>query len=195
MEELPALLTEMDAVILATGSQTPVVDEAMLAAARVGSTRPLTLVDIGIPPQADSHLDGVAGARLFNLDWFTTTGFGQRPQGREALRQAQEIVEEGVRRVAEWHAIRRFSGLFDSCVVLSDEYKSRIIPDVLRNELPGLTAEQQRQVFSAMHRVFTNYSEGIFQTLYRELNEYTGSEPAPAESAAAKPSQTREEAA
>jgi glutamyl-tRNA reductase len=135
------------------------------------------LVDIGIPPQADAHLDGVAGTKLFNLDWFTTTGFGQRPQGREAIRQAQDIVEEGVRRVAEWASVRRYSALFDSCVTLTEDYKARIIPDILKAELGGFTTEQQRQIFTSVHRLLTDYSESIFQTLSRELNDYSSPTP------------------
>ena len=129
-------------------------------------------MDIGIPPQADAIVDGLSGVHLFNLDWFTTTGFGVRPQGREALRQAQQIVEEGVRRVAEWASVRQFSGLFDSCDVLTSEFMARIIPEILRDNLGGLTTEQQRQVFTSMHRLLTSYSEGIYQTLSRELTQY-----------------------
>jgi glutamyl-tRNA reductase len=172
MSELSRLLREMDAVVLATGSSGTVVGEQLVIEARKDATHPLILVDIGIPPQAEAHTDGVAGTKLFNLDWFTTTGFGQRPQGREALRQAQDIVEEGVARVAEWANVRKFSGLFDSCVTLTEDYKTRVIPDLLRTDLHALTPEQQRQVFTSMHRLLTDYSEGIFQTLSRELNDY-----------------------
>lgn len=172
LSELPRLLREMDAIVLATGSQSAVVTEAMVREARAGVTTPLTLIDIGIPPQAESQIDGVANTHLFNLDWFTTTGFGQRPQGREALRQAQGIVEEGVRRVAEWASIRKFSGLFDSCVVLTEEYKTRIVPDVLQKDLQGFTNEQQRQIYDSVHKLLTGYSEDIFQTLSRELTQH-----------------------
>jgi glutamyl-tRNA reductase len=177
LTELPRLLREMDAIVLATGSNAPVVTEEMLREARAGIEKPLTLVDIGIPPQADSQLEGIANTRLFNLDWFTTTGFGQRPQGREALRQAQDIVEEGVRRVTEWASIRKFSGLFDSCVILTEEYKTRIIPDVLQKDMSGLTTEQQKQIFDSVHKLLTEYSEGIFQTLSRELTHHENATP------------------
>ena len=111
----------------------------MIESIRAGLTKPLVLVDIGIPPQVDATVDGIAATKLFNLDWFTTTGFGQRPQGREALRQAQQIVEEGIRRVAEWASIRQFSELFDSCDILTEDYKTRIIPDMLSRTSAGLS--------------------------------------------------------
>lgn len=168
--DLPFLVRDMDAIILATGASNPVIDESLLSVARGNAERPLVLVDIGIPPQADD-VDGVAGTRLFNLDWFATTGFGQRPQGREALRQAQEIVEEGVKRMAEWTNVRRYSALFDSCVTLTEDFKTRIMQEVVRTELSSLTPEQQKLVQSSMHRLLTEYSEGIFEALNRELSE------------------------
>lgn len=171
-EELPRLLATCDAIVVATGAGRPVIEAEALRSAReaVGSNR-LVLVDLGIPPQVETECDGVAGTALFNLDWFTTTGFGQRPAAREALQQANTIVDEGVRRVAEWVAVRRWSGLFDSCVVLTDQYKSQVVPELLRGELAGLPPEQQRLVSSAMHRLLTQYSEGIFQTLSRALHQ------------------------
>jgi glutamyl-tRNA reductase len=172
LDSLPTLLREMDAIVLATGAETPVVTEPLIAGVRAESKKPLVLVDIGIPPQADATTEGVAGVKLFNLDWFTTTGFGQRPQGREALRQAQQIVEEGIRRVAEWASIRQFSDLFDSCDILTEEYKTRIIPDMLKQDFGSLPPEHQRQVFDSMHRLLTSYSEGIYQTLSRKLTHY-----------------------
>jgi glutamyl-tRNA reductase len=170
LDRLPNLLQEMDAIVLATGAGAPVVTAELLEAARARVDRPLVLIDIGIPPQADD-VDGVAQTRLFNLDWFAKTGFGQRPHAREALKHALQIVEEGVQRVAEWTNIRRYSGLFDSCVTLTEDFKARIIPDVVKAELQGLPPEQQKLVHTSMHRLLTAYSESIFEALNRELSE------------------------
>ena len=170
LDDLPRLLRELDVLILATGASLPVVEKETLKAARAQADRDLVLIDIGIPPQADD-VDGVARTRLFSLDWFTSTGFGQRAHAREALRQAQDIVEEGVQHVAEWMNVRRYSTLFDSCVTLTEEFKTRIIPDVMKKELATLPPEQQKLVHSSMHRLLTAYSEGVFETLNRELSE------------------------
>lgn len=172
LEELGSLLSAMDVVVLATGAPMPVVDVEPLDRARSGLARPLVIVDLGIPPQADVACEGVAGTFLFNLDWFTQTGFGQKPQAREALRQAQEIVEEGVREVADWTSVRRYSGLFDSLVALADQHKQHGIPDTLRADLSVLSAEHQRLVAGVMHRMLTSYAEGVFETVARELVEH-----------------------
>ncbi len=132
---------------------------------------PLVLVDIGIPPQVEPTCEGVQGTRLFGLDWFTTTGFGQRPQAKQALRQAEAIVDEGVRRVAAWTNVRRYSTLFDSLESLSNAHKQQGIPEALNGELSVLSAEHQRLVADAMHRLLTSYSKGVFQTVTRALSE------------------------
>lgn len=170
-ENLAELVSASDAVVVATGARTPVLDEIFLAAARSRHGRDLVLVDLGIPPQVATEVETLPGVRLYNLDWFAASGFGQRPQAKEALKKAQEIVEEGVDRVAAWTSVRRFSGLFDSCVMLTDHFKSQRIPEVLKSELGSLSPAHQRAVFSAMHDLMTQYSEGIFQTLNRELND------------------------
>lgn len=169
LDRLPELLRDCDGIVLATGAASPVIDAAMIESARGDDARPLVLVDIGIPPQAAAEIDGQRGVRLFNLDWFTTTGFGQRPQARTALQEAHQLIESGVERLAEWTEVRRYSSLFDSCVALTDDYKTRVLPDVLETELSSFTPEQRRLVFDSMHRVLTSYSEGLFQTLNREL--------------------------
>lgn len=168
---LDGLLREMDAVVVATGSSHPVVGEEALGQALSGLARSLVLVDLGIPPQVEATCDGALGTRLFNLDWFTTTGFGQRPQAKEALKHAQEIVEEGVRKLAAWTSVRRYSSLFDSLVTLANAHKQQGIPEALKDGLSVLSAEHQRLVADAMHELLTSYSEGVFQTVTRELIE------------------------
>lgn len=172
LDELPRLVREMDAIIFATGAPGTVLHAPDLAVARVGTERPLVLVDVGIPPQVAPACQEVPGVSVFNLDWFTTTGFGQEPRHREAISQAHEIIEDGVLRVAEWSRVRRYSGLFDSCAALAERFKEQELPQLFRDELSTLSAEQQRLVYGSIHKLFTSYTEGLFETLSRELNEH-----------------------
>ncbi len=172
LERLPELLATQDAVVLATGAPGAIVDEALLRAAARTNGHPLVLVDLGIPPQVDVVCQGVAGARLFNLDWFSSTGFGQKPAAREALRQAQGIVEEGVVRLGAWTRTRRHAQLFDQLVTLAQQHKGRAIPDVIRAKLPTLAREQQRAVADAMHDLLTDYADSVFAAVNSALAQH-----------------------
>lgn len=167
--ELDGLLRECDALVFATGAFGPVLDRERLERARGTERRPLVIVDLGIPPQVEPDVTAVPGVVLRNLDWFTQSGFGQVPEDKVALEAADRIVDEGVRRLAGWTSVRRFSGLFDSCVILTDRFKAQVIPEAIRGELGALSPEQQRAVFTTMHRVLTEYSEGVFENLSRAL--------------------------
>jgi glutamyl-tRNA reductase len=167
--QLDALLRESDAIVFATAAVGPVLDRERLERARGADRRPLVVVDLGIPPQVEPDVDTLDGVVLRNLDWFTQSGFGQVPEDRVALAAAEHIVDEGVRRLAAWTSVRKFSALFDSCVLLTDRFKAQVIPEAIREELAALTPEQQRAVFTTMHRVLTEYSEGVFENLSRAL--------------------------
>lgn len=169
LTELDALLPEIDALVLATGAATPLVDAQRLALARGQSTRPVIVVDLGIPPQAHVDCGTVPDTRLVNLDWFTTTGFGQQPQAKEALAHAHDIVEDGIRQVAAWTSVRRYSALFDACVTITEQVKGQALPQVIANELASLSPEQQRLVSSTMHKLLTAYSEDVFEALHTHL--------------------------
>lgn len=170
LESLKETVREADALVVATGASRPVVDERLLHV--LEGKRRLVVVDIGIPPQVNPSVRDIGGVELFNLDWFTATGFGQRPHQREAIQSAQQIIESGVRRAVEWVAVRRYSHLFDSCVNLSERYKAEVLPELLRAELSVLPPDQQKLVFGSVHRLLTSYTENLFETLNRELNDH-----------------------
>lgn len=176
LNALPQLIAESDALVFATGAPTAVLTQGLVREHRPAKSRPLVVVDIGIPPQVSPECGELDQIRLFNLDWFTSTGFGQQPQHREAIAQANELVEDGVCRMAQWSRVRRYSAIFDSCASLAERFKEEELPALFEGELASLSPEQQRLVHSSIHKLFTAYTEGLFETLNRELNEHDGSE-------------------
>jgi len=181
LERIGELLSSCDAVVAATGAPVPIVRESAVRAARAGASRPLVLVDIGIPPQVEAVPEPFA--KLFNLDWFTQTGFGQRPRRLAALQAARDIVEQGVRRTAEWTSLRRYSALFDACDALAARFREERVPALLRTELATLSADDQRLVRDRMLALLTDYADQLFETLNRELPHAERAEPESAEPA------------
>lgn len=175
LDSFETLLLETDAVVLATGASTPLVDGRMLRRARRGAVRPLHLVDLGIPPQAAFDCEGEAATTLVNIDWFTSTGFGQKPQAREAIEQAYALVDDGVRRVADWTRIREYGPLFDSCVALAERFKAQELPKVVERDFASLPPDQRRRVLTSMHALLTAYSEGVYDALHTELGDRAAS--------------------
>jgi glutamyl-tRNA reductase len=169
LEALPGLLATMDAVVLATGSSTPLIDGADIDAARGLRTRPLVVVDLGIPPQAAGAVASSTSARLFNLDWFAETGFGLRPHAREELAKAQDVVDEGVRALAAWTSVRRHSGLFASLGSMTEGHKQRGIAAALAG-LEGLSDGQRARVRSAMHDLLSGFAGEVFDAVAAGLS-------------------------
>jgi glutamyl-tRNA reductase len=69
LDQLGSALAEVDVVVAATSSETPIVTEALVSAAMAGrARRPLVLVDLAVPADVERDAGATAGVRLFDVD-------------------------------------------------------------------------------------------------------------------------------
>jgi glutamyl-tRNA reductase len=69
LEALPAHLEHADLVVCAMASRRPVLDRATLRSVRCNrSTRPLVLLDLGVPRNVEASVRSEPGVRLLDLD-------------------------------------------------------------------------------------------------------------------------------
>lgn len=90
--DLTAALAEADLVIACSGAAGPVVDVAAVAGARVGTARPLAVVDLALRHDVDPAVAAMPGVRLVSL----TTVAEQAPAGHsQAVERARAVVAAG----------------------------------------------------------------------------------------------------
>lgn len=101
-DQLADALATADVVVGCTGSQTPVVDAAMLVNARGPEAGPLVCVDLGLPRDIDPAVSAVSGVRLIDLEQVGAETSARRVDRTRDLSQAESIVEQETERYMEW---------------------------------------------------------------------------------------------
>ena len=67
-DRLQEAIGAADVIVACTGSGEPVLTVDQVAGARARSSRPLNIVDIAVPRDAEPEVSGLAGVRVFDLD-------------------------------------------------------------------------------------------------------------------------------
>ncbi|MFO0690340.1 MAG: glutamyl-tRNA reductase [Myxococcota bacterium] len=106
LEELPEILAQARAVIVATDSREPVVTAGMVGLARAiggGAVAwPLTLIDVSVPRNVDPEAAGVGGVRVIDLDSLHPESSAAVASRRAAIPQVEQRVAEACREVLAW---------------------------------------------------------------------------------------------
>jgi glutamyl-tRNA reductase len=103
LDRLPEQLTQADIVVSSTSSPHPIVGEQELREV-MGSrdARPLLLIDIAVPRDIDPRCGEIEGVTLYDIDDLQAAIARNLGARAEIVPQAEEIVEEEIRRFARW---------------------------------------------------------------------------------------------
>jgi glutamyl-tRNA reductase len=101
-DQLADALATADVVVGCTGSQTPVVDAAMLERVRSCEASPLVCIDLGLPRDIDPAVAAIPGVRLIDLEQVGAETSARRVDRTRDLSQAESIVEQETERYMEW---------------------------------------------------------------------------------------------
>ncbi|HWX88203.1 MAG TPA: glutamyl-tRNA reductase, partial [Solirubrobacteraceae bacterium] len=109
LDKLPEQLLEADIVVSSTSSPHPIVGaeelEVVMAQrnnARRGGQASLLLIDIAVPRDIDARCADVEGVTLYDIDDLQEVVRRNLGAREEIVPQAEEIVEEEIRRFARW---------------------------------------------------------------------------------------------
>jgi len=103
LEELPALLREADVVLSSIGGEHPILTEARVAEAlRTRPGRPIFVIDIGVPRNAEPTIDRLDNAYLYDLDDLGSVARDNAEQRHRETAQGEAIVEEERQRFDGW---------------------------------------------------------------------------------------------
>src|ERR1019366_8872714 len=100
---LPDQLLEADIVVSSTSSPHPIVGSEELEVVMEQRTgRPLLLIDIAVPRDIDSSCGALEGVTLYDIDDLQAVVRRNLGARAEIVPQAEEIVEEEIRRFSRW---------------------------------------------------------------------------------------------
>ena len=102
LEEIPRLIGSMDLVLASTASPQIVLDYETLAEPIAASGRPLVILDIAMPRDADPRLGHLPNVRLCNLDDMERLVEENLDRRRAEIPRAETIVAEEVRAFDHW---------------------------------------------------------------------------------------------
>ena len=149
--DVPAVLAGADLLITATGAAAPVVAAGPVRAARAqAGSRPLFVLDLGMPPDVDAAVGRLAGVKLVDL-----TALGQHLADRAVPDQIPQ-VRAIVAAEAAGYMDRRDQAAA-APVIAAMHAQIRQFADAelarLQHRLPDLSEEQRAETAATVHRI------------------------------------------
>jgi len=102
LEDIPAVIAATDLVISSTGSPEIVLDADALAEPLKQSGRPVVIIDIAVPRDADPRLSALPNVHLYNIDGLERIVAENLEQRRREIPRAEAIIAEEVRAFSKW---------------------------------------------------------------------------------------------
>lgn len=177
LERLPEHLADADLVISCTGAPEPLVRLADVAAARAGSTRPLTLVDLALPHDVEPALADLPGVELINL-----TTLGAELRDLEATSGVDDVRTIVGQEISAFLAVRRQASVTPTVVALRSMATSVVDAEIerLSARLPDLDETTRAEVLHTVRRV----ADKLLHEPTVRVKELADAEPATSYSAA-----------
>ncbi len=149
---LPKMLAEADVVITATSALQPVLNIDMVNAAGKQSTRPLVLVDIGMPRNVDARIRGLPGVLLYDLDDLEAVVAEHAHLRRAEVTQVEAIIAHELERFQSWLNSRSATSTIGELRQRAELVMHGELEQALRR-LPELNDHQREVVTLMAHRI------------------------------------------
>jgi glutamyl-tRNA reductase len=151
--ELDAALRAADIVISATGATEPVLGRTRIAEAmRPRRRRPLFIIDIAVPRDAEASVGDIDQVFLYNLDDLRAIVKENLARRTAELERAEAIVKEEVARFATWMQSRE---IIPTVVALRQRFEAIRRSELSRLEpkLSGLPPEARARLDEVTHLI------------------------------------------
>ncbi|MFY8192571.1 MAG: glutamyl-tRNA reductase, partial [Limnohabitans sp.] len=103
LADLPTRLHEFDVVISCTASTLPLIGlGAVNRALRARKNRPMFMVDLAVPRDIEPEVKGLADVYLYTVDDLTEVINSGQSHRKEAVLDAEAIIDEGVQKFMSW---------------------------------------------------------------------------------------------
>jgi glutamyl-tRNA reductase len=149
--DVPATLADTDVLITATGAAAPVVlAEQVRAAREPAGSRPLFVLDLGMPSDVEAAVGRLAGVTLVDI-----TALGRHLADRAVPDQIPQVRAIVAAEAAAY--IDRQEQAAAAPVIAAMHAQIRQLADAelarLHDRLPGLSEEQQAETAATVHRI------------------------------------------
>ena len=146
LDEMPRVLAEVDAIVVAVGGGDPVLRRHHLAPAS-GHILPLVIVDLGVPRGVDADVAALPGIVVYDLD--ALSGI-LPPVPPDALADAERLAHDAADRFMRWYNSRAVGPVIAALRRRADEIAEQTYTR-LQPRLQPLDARSQALVRAAMH--------------------------------------------
>jgi glutamyl-tRNA reductase len=107
-DQLERLLTEADVVISSTGARVPILTAAMMKkVVKARRWKPMMIVDIAVPRDAEAAVGELEGVYLFHIDDLERVVAANLSERQRAAVEAERIVSTEVRHFVQWMRSQR----------------------------------------------------------------------------------------
>jgi glutamyl-tRNA reductase len=152
--ELPRLLGDADVVLTSIGGDTPLLTLDLVRGALAGrKSRPLFVIDIGVPRNADPALDQLDDVYLYDLDDLSAIADSNAAERRRDVAKAEAIIEEQQQRFDGWFAALR---AVPTIRHLRERVESLRSSEVERALAKAPLSEEQRTAVEGLTRSLVN---------------------------------------
>jgi glutamyl-tRNA reductase len=148
LDKLPALIAEADVVLSCIGGEQPILTLPLVEAALHGRhSRPLFVIDIGVPRNADPQLESLDDVYLYDIDDLSSLARENAEQRQRESARAEAIVEEERQRFDGWLMALRAVPTIKHLRERAETIRSAELERALRREpLAGADAEALDQL-------------------------------------------------
>ena len=173
LDKLREVLSGADALVVASGARRPIVGPANLGLK--GRDEPLLVMDIGIPRQVASEVEGLPGVAYYDVDSLLVVGQEQRVSGQ--LHELEREIQKQVIRFRGFCLERQMVRLLARTQQKRFEMLGATLDKFVDERLGGVLQDQQRtRVVAAMKELVREYSHGVFEAVHADLEEYWNQE-------------------
>jgi glutamyl-tRNA reductase len=156
--DLDKLLVDADVVISSTGAREPILTRALFKKVmKARKWRPVTVIDIAVPRDADPAVNDLDGVFLFDIDALENVVSRNLGERARAAEQAAKIVDHEAGQFEQW---LRSQGVVPTIRALRDKF-AKVADAEVGKTLDALarkahTPEQQREAIQQLVRLVVN---------------------------------------
>jgi glutamyl-tRNA reductase len=156
--ELGALLAEADVVISSTGAREPILTRVLFkAVAKARRYRPLVVIDIAVPRDADPTIGEFDGVYLFDIDDLDKVVHANRSERAKAAEHATKIVEHEAGVFEHWlrtqGVVPTIRALRERFAQVAEAEVAKALDQLARREL---TRDQHRELLQRVVQLVVN---------------------------------------
>ena len=154
LDQLPALLRNADVVLTSIGGARPILTRSLVSEAlRARRNRPILVIDIGVPRNADPEIDRLDSVYLYDIDDLASLADANAEERRREKIRAEAIVVEERQRFDGWLTALRAVPTIRHLRARLEEVRQREVDRALARRF---IEESQRDAVDALTRSILN---------------------------------------